>query len=113
MIFLDEIACAGEIFRRRQEKGEGRSGTTDEPFDEPTTKKVTAPAGLRSGGRPRRRRARPYFRYALPAAPGGSRAPERNAGCFHLRKSCSPPRYLAALIPSPPWPWPRSCPCVS
>src|SRR3954462_4723228 len=40
-------------------------------------RKSPRPFGLRSGGRPRRRRARPYFRYALRAAPGGS--PRRNA----------------------------------
>src|SRR6185312_14836434 len=34
--------CAGGILWRGQEKGEGRSGTTDEPFDEPTTQKTPA-----------------------------------------------------------------------
>jgi hypothetical protein len=31
---------------RRQEKGEARSGTTGEPFDEPTTQKAPAPKGV-------------------------------------------------------------------
>src|SRR6185312_16679862 len=88
MIFTGRTACAGGILRsgvlrtpiglmrgkaaRRQEKGEGRSGalrTSPEfilgprfartPGDEPTTQKNPAPSGLRSGGRPRCRGARP------------------------------------------------------
>jgi hypothetical protein len=42
MLFLTGIACAAKILRRGQEKGEGRSGTTDEPFDEPTAQKIAA-----------------------------------------------------------------------
>src|SRR5690348_14935336 len=110
MVFSVGIARAGEISWRRQEKGEGRRGTTDEPGvyplaalcadrgDEPTTRKIPAPPGLCSGGRPRRRRARPYCRYALLAASGGSRTPERNAGCFHLRKPCSKPEEWHARL---------------
>jgi len=56
---------------RGQEKGAARIGNTGKPFDEPTAQKTPAPSGLRSGGPPRRRRARPYSRYALRTAPGG------------------------------------------
>jgi len=55
---LTGSAGAAGILRRGQEKGEGRSGNTDEPFDEPAAEK-TASLRLLSGGRPPRRKARP------------------------------------------------------
>ncbi|MGA7710333.1 MAG: hypothetical protein WCA81_00405 [Rhizomicrobium sp.] len=42
MIFWDGTACAVGILRHGQKKGEARSGTTGEPFDEPTTQNPTA-----------------------------------------------------------------------
>src|SRR6185312_13645543 len=74
---LVRIAAPAGFCGLGRRKAQPVSGNTGKPFDEPRTQKTPAPSGLRSGGPPRRRRARPYCRYALRAAPGGS--PLRNA----------------------------------
>ena len=58
--------CAGGILWRGQEKGEARSGTTGEPFDEPTAQKAPAPLGV-------------VFRRAAASAPLSTVVPIRSS----------------------------------
>ena len=75
MISRDRSACAAGFLRREQEKGEARSGTTGEFFDERT---LQEPPALRVAREARARGVAALDRMtrcALRAAPGGSSRP--------------------------------------
>jgi hypothetical protein len=86
--FLDRTACAGGILRRGQKKSAARIGNTRKLFDEPTTQK--APAQRVAFWRPPAASRRSNDVPASPFAPLlAFAAPERNAGCFYLGRTCS------------------------
>ena len=77
LIFLDGIACAGGVLWRGQEKGAARIGEYGQAFRRTHDAKDPGPSGCVAACPRGVAAPRPYFRYALRAAPGGS--PRRNA----------------------------------